>query len=559
MSWFLCIISQKPFLEWEIEKFLQVHPQTTNTIIKPAFYFSYSCRDELLFISKATEDDPTIKLVIGKGYILKGTGYSQADASDWNRLLNFEYLPSDIDGHYLALKIRENFLQITCDKFGHYPVYYINTEDYVMISNKQHYISQLMGQKQWDYAALSALALLPLRLEKRPFLRHLSMLKEGSTLTVDNNTIEVVNRELKFISSNDSDTQKYLFSLKKSFELQLKEKDFILIPFEADYSARFAFSIWCKKEKSKWGLYHFKPQNAKEWGIKDEITDPVEYIEDYVLSKLRIQNIPDNQDSNNLFSLYKDYVLHTGLADIPEYFYLAGSYDSETKSLQNDIYFLSHPTEWLFEKEPIKRLEKYFKILKSRSFTDFKKNYISKNHFFRKEFYPFLVKGLKQNFEDFTRKMYISETIYDKYHFLLTNHHINNRAVGLGWLNKYRNFFSPGMLYSLSCSHLQERFANNKIIETSLTLHSSFSEDSNDFPIPKEVKYTYPNYPNLNFQYFSLISNEIGLMIEKAEKIPYYHFSNLLKIFKKAKKGNDKSIEIIMKWVAFEIWREFIE
>ena len=150
MSWFLCVISQKPFLEWEIEKFLKVHPHTTNTIIKPSFYFSYECREELLYRKKPSEDDPNLSLVFGRGYISKSTGYSIADEGDWDKLLNFEYLPTDIDGHYLALKIRDNFLQITCDSYRHYPVFYINTDDYIMISNKQHFISHIFCFSQFN-------------------------------------------------------------------------------------------------------------------------------------------------------------------------------------------------------------------------------------------------------------------------------------------------------------------------------------------------------------------------------------------------------------------------
>ena len=556
MSWFLCVVSQKPFLEWEIEKFLKVHPQTSNTIIKPSFYFSYDCRAELLYTKKPSEEDPNLSIVMGNGYISKSTGYSVADKNDWDKLLNFEYIPNDIDGHFLALKIRENFLQITTDMFGHYPVYYINFDDYIMVSNKQHFVSQLMGKRQWDYSSISALTLLTMPLEKKSFLKGISVLGEGATLTVRNNKIAIANRELKFISESELELQKYLFSFKKAYELQLNENDFIALPFEASQAARFAFSVWCNKAKKLYGLYY--PSGSEIY--------PEKFLDSTAINKLKISIIPPFHEPNEVFLLYKDYVLKTGLSDFPEYFYLAGNYATTSPHIHgggrggtNEINLITNQSEWMFEKEPTKRIDKIFNILKGRSFSDFKKNYEGGNHFFRKEFYLFLLKGLKQHFDDCIQNMIFTDTIYDKYYFYIKNYHINICAGGIAWLNDFRNFYSPGMFYSLTCQHLQQRFTNKNIIETSVELHKSFAEESIFYPKPKEVKFTLPVYPNLNQVYFHLITNEIGQMMENAQKIPYYNLSSLLKIFKKAKKGNSKAIDIVMKWTAFEIWRGYLE
>ena len=546
MSWFLCVISQKPFLEWEIEKFLQVHPQTPNTMIKPSFYFSYHCRPDLNFRKKPTDDDLNHKIVIGQGYVSKNTGFSQADEHDWQKLLDFEYLPADIDGHYLAIKIRDDFLQITSDMYGHYPVYYVDTEDYIIVSNKQHYVTSLMGKRPWDYSSLSALTLLNMPLQKTPFLKNVSILGEGSTLTIKNSKISVANRDLKFVSDKDPDIHTYLFSLKKAFELQLNENEFISLPFEAKYSSRFAFSVLCNKAKKTWGLYCLQSKNIS----------PEKYLDSFILNKLRISYIPEFKDSSEVFLLYKDYVLSSCLSDFPEVFYLAGNYAS---TLNKEINFFSYQSEWLFEKDPLKKFEKMFKILKMKSYVHFKKHYVLENYFFRKEFYTFLLKGLSQHFEEFTQKMIVTETLYDQYYFFLKNYQINICARNLAWLNEFRNFYSPGMLYSLACHHLQQRFINKKISDISIDLHENLSEESKFFPKPKELHYNIPPYPNQNQLYFPLIINEIGGLIEKAQKMPYYNFSSLLKIYKKAQRGNDKAIAIMMKWASFEIWREFLE
>ena len=561
MTWFICIITQKPFLEWEIEKFLQVHPQTTKTIIKSSFYFSYDCRQEIQYSEKPTEENPNFRLVMGKGYISKTTGYAQADEADFEKLINFEFAPADIDGFYLAFKIRENFMQLTNDMYAHYPVYYINADDYIIVSNKQHFITQLIGKKHWNYSSISAFALLNLPLDRKAFIKNIATLPAGSVLTIRKNQIDVVTNNSNFLSDNDVDEQKYLFTLKKAYEMQINEKDFVNLPFEANFSSRFAFSVWCHKPKKLWGLYHLQT---------NEIT-PEKYIDISYLNMLNIKKIQDFTDSDELFELYKNYVLTTGLSDFPLLFPLSNFNCIDSNQINrpilspmrqikmNEINFLGEYSEWFFENQPLNRVEKIFKILRLNSFKDFKKNFVLENYFFRDEFYPFLLKGLKQHFDDFVQNMTLTDTIYDKYHFLINNYHINICAKNFAWLNDYKNFYCPGLLYSLTCKHLQQRYLNSSIIDKSQNFHMTLAEESLTFPKTKDTKYKDNIFNNTNNLFFHLMLEHISMMLEKAEKVPYYDFEKLLKMYKKALKGNENAVNIMIKWIAFEIWREFLE
>ncbi|MCL1827645.1 MAG: hypothetical protein FWG20_06330, partial [Candidatus Cloacimonetes bacterium] len=76
MTWFLCIISSKPFLEWEIEKFISLHPDTSHTYIKNSFYIAYDSKPELILKKKPDEQDDFYSAILGRGYISKSTGYS---------------------------------------------------------------------------------------------------------------------------------------------------------------------------------------------------------------------------------------------------------------------------------------------------------------------------------------------------------------------------------------------------------------------------------------------------------------------------------------------------
>ena len=215
MSWFVCIISQKPFLEWEIERFIRLHPITKNTIIKQAFYFAYDSEEDMLYKKSATEDNPGLKLVFGRGYLSKNTGYSIADGNDWDRLLSQQYTPKDIDGHYMAIKIREDFIQVTNDVYGHYPIYYSKTGDSIIISNLHYFITGVSPNKEWSLPAISALALMKNPLEQTGLLENVSVMQPGATFNYKRGKATISNRRYIYLGDGEANLAKYLFSFKK--------------------------------------------------------------------------------------------------------------------------------------------------------------------------------------------------------------------------------------------------------------------------------------------------------------------------------------------------------
>ncbi len=551
MNWFFCVISQKPFLEWEIERFIKTHPQSKDTLIKPSFYFAYNALEEQTLAEKPTEDSLYHKIIIGKGFVSKSTGYSQADITDWKRLFNYEILPYEIDGHYMAIKIKEDYFEVSNDALGHYPIYYAQSEGYCIASNRQEFIASVISKKQWNYSSVSALALLSLPLQKEPYLKQIQLLKTASILKMKPNKMIIGNREINFLNEQNIDSKNYFFTLKKSFELQLNENDFVSLPFENTHSSRLAFSIYCNKAKKTWGLY-----TQKDYA-KYISEHPEKYIDSLILSNLKIQAVPEFNNQDELMSLYKDYIMSTGLSDLPLFFNLAGNFQKDNDVAQLNL--LSAPTELLFDKNPELISLKLYNFLKNKDFNQFVKNFLPDSIFFRKEFYSFLLKGLKQHFEQTANTMVYTNSIYDQYHFYLTRYHINLFVTGNSWLNNYRTFYTPGLFYTLLCDHFYQRMYNDKLIELSQNLYHNLAPECIKFPKIKSNKYEINSYPNKNLLYFPLICNTIGEALEKAEKIPYYDFDKLLKIFKKAKKNKEKAINIILKWYCFETWRNYLE
>ena len=553
MSWFLCIMSQKPFLEWEIEKFLKTHPYSKNTIIDSSFYFSYDCRKELLSKKIPSVEDPNLRIVMGRGYISKNTGYSQADEKDWEKLLKHEFTPKDIDGHYMAINLRKNYFQATNDLYGHYPIYYVDAEDYILISNVQQYIAAVLPEKEWDYTSIASMTLLPAYIDNQPYLTNISRMENGATITIRKNEIKIANRKLNFIAEEEIDTQNYLFSLKKAFELQLDENDFMSIPFENNQTSRFAFSVWCHKPKKNWGLYLRNDKTRKK---SQQQLNPDKYIDSLILNDLKIMSIPDFISGEEVFRLYKEYVLKTGLSDFPMTFGLAGSFKTDDF---HEINLLSCHSNWLFESNPLSKTEKIYSLLKSNKYLSFKFNYVYSNYFFTKDLYNYLSNETKVYFKQIADELLNTETVYDKYYFLFKKFHINNRSVHLAWLNDYRTFYSPGMFYSLAIKHLYQRSNNKKLAKISCQLHTSFAEESKFYPKPVENKDRFLDEKDANMLYFPMIIRQIGAMIEISEEVPYYDYKKLIKLYKNAKNGNKTAVKMLLKWTAFEIWREFLE
>jgi len=480
---------------------------------------------------------------MGRGYLSLNTGYTQADNNDWEKLLNLEYIPKDIDGHYIAIRFKEDYLQVTNDLCGYYPVYYAQTEDYFIVSNKQQYISLLLTKKTENYFSLANLALITIPLYKSSYINEIKKMDDGSTLTIKKNKMILSHRELNYLIERDHDINNYWFSLKKSFELQLKENDFIILPFENTHSSRLALSIYCNKLKKEWGLLDLKTN-----GFTLQ-----KYLHSNISNNLKIFTIPDLKKENEVWDLYTDYVLNTGLSDFPWFFSLAGKFKEE-KGL-HEINLLTKQAEWFFEKEPLRRIEKLYSIMKTKSFSKYKKLTILNNNLYRKDFYKFLLNDIEKNFFQTANSLLNTNTIYDRYYFFLDVFHLKLNVSGFAWLNDFRHFYSPGLLYSMNCKHLQQRLYNKHISSLSCDFYNNFSDEFQEFPKIKEVKNVLPNFPNQNHLYFPFIENKIGEMIESAEKIPYYDFTALLKVFKKAKNGNLQHIQTILKWVSFDLWR----
>jgi len=562
LNWFLCIISKKPFLEWEIERFIQVHPASKSTIIKQSFYFAYDCPEDLLYLKSPSPEDHSLRYVMGRGYLKKSTGYGMADGNDWDRLLNQQYQPKDIDGHFVAVKINNDYVQVTNDVFDHYPIYYSIAEDYFIVSNIQYAIAAILSKKEMNFAGLSNLALIDTPLERKGLYTNINVLSAGSTITCQRQKVTLNNRAVNFINEAEQDPTKYLFSFKKAFELQIDDQsDYFCIPFDCNFASRFAFATWYTKARHKWGIYY----------VKNSKYTPEDLLDPDILANVNISCVPDltekpkkvifqpNTDylKHEIWNMYRSYVLSTGLSNFPELFALAGAFKKEEGI--SEINMISEPSEWLFEKAPIEKTMRIFKTLTTKKFSNYKKMAISDNLFFHKDFYIPMLVGAEASFKEVAEKTMLTGTAYDYYHFFIKHCLVSGYSASLGWINSYRHFYSPGLLYSLTCGHVQQCLNDKKFPLKTSQLHLEICEDSKDYPKPLERKNIYPKTYNRNSQYFPFITSHIASMIERAENVPLYNMPKVRKLFQKAMSGNAEAITSILKWTAFELWREYIE
>jgi len=561
LNWFVCIISKKPFLEWEIEKFVSLHPHSKSTIIKKSLYFAFDCPQHLLYSKSPDPEDISLKFVFGRGYLAKSTGYATADASDWDKLCSLKYTPADIDGHYIALKLSDNYIQVTNDIYDHYPIYFSLAEDYFIVSNLQYFITALLSKKEFNFAGLSNLTLLDIPLERKTLYTNIMTLSPGSTLTYQRHQLSLKNRAINYITEAETDPQKYLFAFRRAFELQLNDhSEKISLPFENNHAARFAFTVWYPKPSYKWGMHYL---NSSKF-------NPNKHLDPFILDNISFTTIPDLIEPRNkplfqtkndylknlIWDMYQSYVLATGMSDFPEFFPLAGHFKDESDTTV--INLLSEPSEWLFEKSPIERTYKMYNLLVNKKFAAYKKIAIPPNHFWHKDFYASLLVGAELAFKDVAEKTVLTGTTYDQYHFFVKNYQINRLSTGIGWLNNYRLFYSPGMLYSLTCGQVKQSLQDKKFPLKTANFYLECAPVSKDYPKPFERKNIYPQIYHRNNVYFPHIAEKIATMIVAAENVPLYNIPKLHKIFKKSLSGNADAIAYILKWTAFEIFREYL-
>jgi hypothetical protein len=547
MNWFVCVISKQPFLEWELEKCLKLHPKCDHSIIKPTFYFAYQCNEDMQIVALPTEYDLSLKLVMGRGYINKTTGYALADISDYQKLFNKTFTPKDIDGHYIAIKIKENFAQVVLDSIGFSTVFFHEGRDSIVISNLQYYIHSMIDKNEINLCALANIGVLSTPLDKIASNNKIETLPPGATLTCKNYVINIKKSNVSFVCKDDRDI---LISYKHSILLQSQPNDMLYIPFENSFTSHLAFSVLHSSNKNNWGLF-----------LSDKKFLPSKYLSELEISQLSFTKIKDfltvNKNvsksvSEETFNLYKNYVVMTGLSDFPPFFNLCRNI--KEKKENNEIFLLSYFTEWIFS-NIFEQAESLFNILKKKSLKNFKSKFILENEFYNKEFYQLLIQGAEKQFEDLCRDFSYSDTPIDLINFWIKYYFSQILAPGFAWINSFGHFYSPTMLYSLFSAHFYHRFKDKKFSSRLSEMPISLSDTIANFPKIKKNKYDYQNFSESNSLFFPSIASKIEDLIKDCQANEYYDMEKVKKIFIKAQKGHKDSIATILKWCSFEIHR----
>jgi len=547
MSWFICVLSKKPLLDWEVVIFHQTHPQTEYVVENKNFYLAFAAQKGQFTYRKSDEEESGYYLQLGHGYIAKNTGYCPADLLDWKKLLTQEYAPKDIDGHYVVLKIKPDYVQITNDPLGHYPLYYIKQDDYFVASNCLNYLAPLVSNRTLKYSSFASLALCPFPLVKESLLNKVQLAQSGSTITYHTDRITKSTSKINFLADNSLGGEDYLFYLRKVFDLQLPHLVCMVFPWENSFTSRYAFSV-------------FKDQNPQHWGLAIQQNStflPNKFLLSEEALKYQYFLFSPSLNPETIWQNYQSFVLTTGLSDFPVFFDWASSFSSPTG--KKIIFHFSKASEWLFAKKPLSKTDFLFNLLKKNSFSAFKSQYVTQNHFFNQEFYSFLLTDLKKMLSRAIQELATTGTVYDQYLFYIENLHLPTFAPSLVWLNNFHHFYSPGLLYSFVCRHVLQRLTNPHFYQKKQDNIPFFNPNLKKYPQVRKEKWTLLNMPHRNEEFFPLIEHKVGEMLAQANSVAYYDFKALVKLFGRAKKKNTQAISLILKWTACEIWRKAIE
>ena len=553
MSWIFSVISEKPFMEWEIEKFLQTHKTPLLTIIKPSFYLAVGGLPEHMIVCYEHSDETAGWIIIGKGYLVKDTGYGFADKNDWKKFINGELSIDDIDGNYLIFRWENQYIEVWNDALGLQDCYFIKSKGYVLLSSRLDWIADLIEKKSWNYGAFGSMVLLNSMLYQESLLKNVGRLGQSGYVRATIHKFLEKNQNFNLLSDTASDMNKYAFFLNKALLLPVEQAKTITIDYQNEYSYKYLLSLLINKPKKYWNMLSNDKGN-------DSTNGQFEKME----SAFRLPIIEKNylHDSKKIIENWKDYIYTTINGVLPDEIVSTKTYNLLQSKQHlyysmdfNQFYFRNHEYNFSYsfkkgiEKANLDLLIKYFSL---------------DLPWMRKEFLAFLIKGLQVHIKGYYTQLNLSSEQNFQYfadQSILYGkgiHCIGKKSV---WLDQYTLNYNPMLLASLIKLkyNLPENLANlrknyNQLIEAN-------SPEMTFYINQKEFKENINDKSDINNKIYSLISEEILELLRQKSIIesPYYDYKTLMKIYEKSTKGIARFQMQIIKWFTFELWRQKIE
>lgn len=553
MSWIFSVISEKPFMEWEIEKFVQTHNTPLFTIIKPSFYLAVGGLTENVIVHYETPDQTSGWLVIGKSYLVKDTGYGFADKNDWQKFINGELNLDDLDGNYLIYRWENQYIEVWNDALGLQDCFFTKSQGYVLLSSRIDWISQFIEKKNWNYSAFASMLLLNNPLHQDSLLKNVGRLGQSGYVRATIHKFLLKNLNFNLMSENPTDKNRFAFYLNKALLLPNEQVLNTNIAFDHDFASKYLLSFMMNKPKKYWNLISWDSPDLSKKQLFDKMEKSL-YIPVYENARI--------SSGDHIEKEWKEFIFSTHISNLETEFFKTSFFDDIYSKkflfyqLQfNDFIYRNSEYDYSFsfkrgvEKADLNLLQKYFSI---------------DIQWMRKEFLSFLIKGLQIHLKEYFTRLNLSSEM--NFQFFADQTALLGRGIHLHgkksvWLDNHVINYNPMLLASLI------RMKYN-LPENSVVLRRNFAQliESNYPEITfylkqKEQKISVNEKSQQNLFLYPLVINLIEERINRkdTENSPYYDIKKIQKLFEKSKNGNKSCQQQMIKWMSFEFWREKTE
>lgn len=213
MSWLIGIIGK--FNTDNIHKTILSPPlQPLHTIVIP---------DKLLIIAGGNPETLHVTHDNGLASVVAGIGLRRdihsthiLSTNEWNERLQ-SYKPSfdDLNGHFIAVRFKDNRLECFSDKVGLRTLYFAQIDDRWIFSTKLSWVSRFLPVAAIDWSALGSKWLCLQQFSHRSLVQHTHKLPPNSSAHIERNTLSISSRPWVSVAPN-SETAEHTIGILQS-------------------------------------------------------------------------------------------------------------------------------------------------------------------------------------------------------------------------------------------------------------------------------------------------------------------------------------------------------
>lgn len=551
MSWIFCVNSNKPFLKWEIEKFIDTHKTTDHCVITPSLYLAFSAHEKHITIHYENYKRTAGWIVLGTGILFKETGFGFAEKNDWKRLIDGEIHWQDMNGQFLVFKWNDDIIEIWNDTLGFKDIFFTRSQGYSVYSTRLDWLSDYIPQKKWNYKAFGSLLLSGDLILPQVLLKDVHQLGQAGFLKSNQQRFQTGKRKFTLIDEEKTDINQYFFYLNKALMLVPESNQLLLLKEEKSISLRYVLSVLLNKAKNKWSI--LEPSDT------DELN---EFLIMQSALNFSSEKNPGHDDYQRLINLWKDYVYSSINMNFPQDLNLIQS-ASEIKNA-NYCYQSHYFHKFFVSKEPLSPPRALKKFFENYKIEEYLKSFKTDFSWLREEWLIFFRKGLLQYIEDLNADInkYQLDSNDDKNHYLeIQLKALRKFAPQHNYMSQFINIYSPLLNFALIKMRMN---LDLSLDELNHLYHMQIEKNYPELLFYlkfKEKKRLLQDEVLINPYYFNVFKEEIFDTLRSKDCIhsSYYQNKKIDKLISKADSGQLKSQKTLIQCFGFELWRKKLD